>query len=289
MNYCNTLLALVVASTCLTATRSFAPANTARLNTNKHISYTAASSNRIPTTISACFLEYRERTSTTATAFSWSRRESASTALRRLRRLAVSAVATATSTAQADDDTFDANIPPGRELASDERRINDFEKWCAGVGFKGVTSLSHADFAGLRGLMTKDAVGPWRPVATIPTSLLLLEEYAASTPDGATPNPPVPLSAEAWKRCPWWVRLGVRLLDEKAAGEGSRLREYIGILPEPRGTGTPLNWSAEQLERVYYPRLLSQVSLQRRLFKGTLRMTRGGLCCLKTIKPCCRQ
>ncbi|CAM9951410.1 unnamed protein product, partial [Hapterophycus canaliculatus] len=80
--------------------------------------------------------------------------------------------------------------------------------------------------------------------------------------------PPAPLSVEAWQSCPWWVRLGVRLLNEIAAEESSRLKEYIGMLPPPGETGTLVNWSAEQLDRLHYPRLLSQVKLQRRLFKG---------------------
>lgn len=275
MNHCNALLALVVASTYLTAGRSFAPANAARLST-KHASYTTASSNRNPTTERGYFLEYRDRTPTTAATFSWSRRESESIALRR-RLLAVSA--TGTSAVKAEDDTFEVEIPAGRELAPDEGRVKSFEDWCTVVGCKGVARLSHADFEGLRGLMTKDAVGPWQPVATIPTSLLL-EECAEFSPEGEAPTPPAPLSGEAWKQCPWWIRLGVRLLEEKATGGEYRLREYVGILPEAGGTGTPLNWSAEQLERVYYPYLRSQVSVQRRLFQGTVRVTRvaGGGC-----------
>lgn len=75
---------------------------------------------------------------------------------------------------------------------------------------------------------------------------------------------------QAWHRCPWWVRLGVRLLKEKSAAQESKLHEYVGMLPSPGETGTPMNWSVEQLDRLHYPRLLSQVKLQRRLFKGVV-------------------
>ncbi|CAM9585968.1 unnamed protein product [Ectocarpus fasciculatus] len=134
--------------------------------------------------------------------------------------------------------------------------------------------------------MTKDAVPPWQPIATVPESLFLQEDFlfvpcspaaaaAAAADEGAATvrtkkplPPPPPLSVEAWQRCPWWVRLGVRLLEERAAGEGSRLREYVEMLPRPGETGAPVNWSPEQLDRLHYPRLLSQIRLQRRLFEG---------------------
>lgn len=176
---------------------------------------------------------------------------------------------------------------PGCELAPRQPAVQAFEAWAVSAGCRGNSaSLSHADFEGLRGLMTKVGVEPWQPIATVPASLFLQENLlcSSSPPSGAAapplqtspqqqqllPHPPAPLSVEAWQRCPWWVRLGVRLLKEKSAGEDSRLKEYVGMLPSPGETGTPMNWSAEQLGRLHYPRLLSQVKLQRRLFKGVV-------------------
>ncbi|CAN0004420.1 unnamed protein product, partial [Ectocarpus fasciculatus] len=179
--------------------------------------------------------------------------------------------------------------PAGSERAPHEPAVEAFEAWTARAGCRGSSgSLSHADFDGLRGLMTKDAVPPWQPIATVPESLFLQEDFlfvpcspaaaaaaAAAADEGAATvrtkkplPPPPPLSVEAWQRCPWWVRLGVRLLEERAAGEGSRLREYVEMLPRPGETGAPVNWSPEQLDRLHYPRLLSQIRLQRRLFEG---------------------
>ncbi|CAM9645621.1 unnamed protein product [Scytosiphon promiscuus] len=175
--------------------------------------------------------------------------------------------------------------PAGSERAPHEPAVQAFETWTASAGYGGRSaSLSHADFDGLRGVMTKAAIGPWEPIVTVPVSTILQEEllYAPSLPGDTTATadpgaaaaaapplpPPVPLSVEAWQRCPWWVRLGVRLLNEIAAGEGASLQEYVGMLPSAGETGTLVNWSAEQLDRLYYPRLLSQVKLQRRLFKG---------------------
>lgn len=160
---------------------------------------------------------------------------------------------------------------PGSERSPREPAVQAFEEWAELAGFRGSSaSLSHADFDGLRGIMTKAALKPWQPIATVPASLLsLLREDLLASSSSAVP-PPAPLSAEAWRRCPWWVRLGVRLLSESVAGERSRLKEYVRMLPAPGETGTPANWSPEQLERLHYPRLLSQVKLQRRLFEGVI-------------------
>lgn len=165
---------------------------------------------------------------------------------------------------------FEPEISPGRALAQHEPRIQAFEAWAASTGCKGgSTNLLHADFAGLRGLMTEGAVKPWQAVATVPAALFLEEFDSAATAMASTSLPPPgPISPEAWRQCPWWVRLGVRLLIEKNAGEESRFSEYIGILPSQGATGAPINWSAEQLGRLHYPRLLSQIKLQRRLFNG---------------------
>lgn len=155
--------------------------------------------------------------------------------------------------------------PPGGALGPHDPRIQTFEDWTKQQGFRG--SLEHADFEDLRGLMARDGVDPWKPIVTVPASLLLLQEYSVVTRRSTSFPPPEPLSIDVWQRCPWWVRLGVRLLKEKCAGEDSKLREYIGILPKEGGNGLPLNWSAEQLKRLHYPHLLSQVALQRRLIK----------------------
>lgn len=170
---------------------------------------------------------------------------------------------------------------PGCEQAPHDPAVRAFEAWAALVGCRGDSvSLSHADFDGLRGIMTKVSLKPWQPIATVPVSLFLQEDLlssssvdAAAAADSPQLPPPAPLSVEAWQRCPWWVRLGVRLLNESVAGNSSRLKEYVRMLPAPGETGTPMHWSASQLERLHYPRLLSQVKLQRRLFEGVIMWT----------------
>lgn len=189
----------------------------------------------------------------------------------RRRSLGTVASSTSATAVESDDTRSEYEGSPGRSLAPHEPRIRDFEEWATKAGCRGKSvdhavdqALTHADFEGLRGLMTKDTVEPWKPLATVPAPLLL-EEFASGS---ASMCPPAPLSVKAWQGCPWWVRLGVRLLAEMTAGEDSRLRQYVQILPEKGGFGTPLSWPVEHLERLHYPRLLSQVKLQKRLFRG---------------------
>lgn len=214
----------------------------------------------------------------------------------KLQHLPVVASAVQAAEGNADNGTtspsYDRERSPGRPLAPHDPEIQRFEEWAKQAGFgAGSTDagrasastgedraprLLHADFEGLRGLMAEDAVAPWQPLATLPMSFALTEfaSLAGSSTTTPTPPPPGPLSVEAWSRCPWWVRLGVQLLKEKTGGAGSRLSCYMDILPAAGGglggLDTPLHWSDEQLDRVYYPRLLTQVAVQRRLFAGRL-------------------
>ncbi|CAM9752935.1 unnamed protein product [Discosporangium mesarthrocarpum] len=158
---------------------------------------------------------------------------------------------------------FGLEETPGRALAAEEPKLAAFENWADHKGLKRA-GLVHADFGGLRGLMTEGSIKPWETLASIPLSDTLVEEAIPLNP--ACPPPPEGLSAESWQCFPWWVRLGVRLLKEWADGDESRLAPYVGILPRRGTQGTPLHWSAEQLGRLHYPYLLTQVSLQRRLF-----------------------
>lgn len=209
--------------------------------------------------------ETRRPTAATAASSPWGHQPSPCNARQRLQVLSMTATKT-----EVGDVAFEPEISPGRALAQHEPRVQAFEAWAARTGCKGDNSnLLHADFEGLRGLVTEGAVKPWQAVATVPASLLLEEfDSAAMAVASTSLPPPGPISPEAWQRCPWWVRLGVRLLIENNAGEESRFSEYIGILPSQGATGVPINWSTEQLDRLHYPRLLSQIKLQRRLFNG---------------------
>lgn len=203
--------------------------------------------------------------------------------------IAASAIAAGVDCSTEDMTSFEPERSTGRVLAPHDAQVRRFEEWAATVTSNthggchdearedvaksdrgsNKARLLHADFDGLRGLMTEGPVRPWQTIATLPMSAALQEFLV---PDTSKFPPPEPLSIDAWERCPWWVRLGVRLLKEKALGERSGLRDYVGLLlPKQdtgKGMGTPSNWSTEQLERLYYPRLLSLVAVQRRLFDG---------------------
>ena len=184
----------------------------------------------------------------------------------------------------------EAACAAGSERSPHEPAVRAFEDWAVLAGCRGGSaSLSHADFDGLRGIMAKAALRPWQPIVTVPPSLFLQEDLLASSASSAS-SAPAPLSAGTWQRCPWWVRLGVRLLNESVAGESSLLKEYVRMLPAPGETGTPLNWSPDQLKRLHYPRLLSQVKLQRRLFEGVDHVEQGGgwgPAMVDVLRTCC--
>lgn len=255
MSYLVTLLSLFIV---MLTTSGFAPScSTSRL---KHTTF-----KQDRATIN---IHTRTRSCNPAASSAWVNQREAPSSRRQLRVLA----APATTTVDAEGLDYVPEIFPGRSLAPEEPLVRAFEEWMPRAGCKGDASLSHADFEGLRGLLTKNAVDPWKPFVTVPASLFLLEFATLVSAGASALPPPAPLTSEAWNRCPWWVRLGVRLLKENAAGEDSRLKEYIGILPEKGAMGTPLHWSAEQLDRLHYPRLVSQVAVQRRVFKGACQL-----------------
>lgn len=190
------------------------------------------------------------------------------------RQQLLAATATADEAVDMEDITpYEPEASPGRALAPLDSHVQRFEEWLTlidrgkrgGISGELENRLSHADFDGLRGVMTVGPLRPWAPLITLPISSALQEYVLPNNPDSLPP--PEPLSIEAWERCPWWVRLGVRLLNEKTLGEASNLASYVGILSTE---GTPLNWTEEQLVRLHYPRLLSQIAVQQRLFRGTL-------------------
>lgn len=181
---------------------------------------------------------------------------------------------------EVEDVTYDPGSS-ARLLSGDNDHVRLFEEWAKQVGCGGAAALSHADFEGLRGLVANTNIRQWKRLASIPMSQVITEfalSFRLSSP------PPEPISAEAWKLCPWWVRLGVRLLEEKKAGHAARFKEYLGILPKTGEFDTPLNWSQEQLMRVHYPRLRAQVALQRRLFRGDVTLLVSPA---ETIITCC--
>lgn len=281
-SYLNPIAAFVVTTgRHLLSTTSVAPSAT-RQRVHHHDAATSSSQLRpelrVSTSIPYHFHTYRSD-------YTWRRQVH--------RQQLLAATATADGAVVMEDTTpYEQEISLGHALAPLDSHVQRFEEWltrinseradCAdeGGGANGEAKirLLHADFNGLRGVMTVGPVRPWEPLVTLPMSSALQEYVMPDNPKSLPP--PEPLSVQAWERCPWWVRLGVRLLKEKTLGEASSLASYVGILSKEV---TPLNWTAEQLERLYYPRLLSQVAVQQRLFRGTL-----GACVRRTDWVCPR-
>jgi hypothetical protein len=134
------------------------------------------------------------------------------------------------------------------------------EAWGVGCGIQ-FDALKHAHIDGLRGVVTTKQMEASEPLVVLPASLMLSEEL---TTDSA---PPDSLNAALWPQLPWFVRLAVRLLLERAAGETSLWQAYVDFLPKSEEISTPLHWATETVDLLYYQHLASQVRAQRRLFR----------------------
>eukprot|EP00953_Heterococcus_sp_UTEX-ZZ885_P000455 768-Heterococcus_DN1.PRE.2 len=134
------------------------------------------------------------------------------------------------------------------------------EAWGVGCGIE-FDALKHAHIDGLRGVVTTKQIEASEPLVVLPASLMLSEEL---TTDSA---PPDPLTAALWSQLPWYVRLAVRLLIERSAGETSLWQAYVDFLPKLAEISTPLHWATDTVDLLYYQHLASQVRAQRRLFR----------------------
>lgn len=71
---------------------------------------------------------------------------------------------------------------------------------------------------------------------------------------------PAFVKPEFWantKACPWFVKMGLLVLQEKRAGSASRLAPYIDQLPEK--FDLPVLWDDAKLQQLQYPHLIHQV------------------------------
>jgi hypothetical protein len=134
------------------------------------------------------------------------------------------------------------------------------EAWGVGRGIQ-FAALKHAHIDGLRGIVCTRQIEAAEPLVVLPVTLMLSEQRAA------TSAPPDPLTAALWSQLPWYVRLAVRLLIERFAGERSPWQAYVDFLPKPEEISTPLHWATDTVDLFYYQHLAAQVRAQRRLFR----------------------
>ncbi|CAN0178167.1 unnamed protein product, partial [Phaeothamnion confervicola] len=124
-----------------------------------------------------------------------------------------------------------------------------FEAWARSEGIS-FADLAQADFAGLRGLTASRPIAAGEALVTVPRHLLLSALLMAPPPPptttavtsanvadgsgasvgGVSPRPP-PVPPAIWAAAPWWVRLALLLLWERARGAASLWAPYIEYLP----------------------------------------------------------
>jgi hypothetical protein len=118
----------------------------------------------------------------------------------------------------------------------------------AGVAFD---RLRPAAYGGLRGLAAA------APIKTDDLILSVPRAAALTLPPRQRCPCPEYVTAEFWDVAPWFARLGVRLLAERAKGGASRLQRYLQQLP--KDVDTPVTWSDERLQQLQYPYLIQKV------------------------------
>eukprot|EP00210_Caulerpa_lentillifera_P005914 g5654.t1 len=107
---------------------------------------------------------------------------------------------------------------------------------------------------GIRGMGATEALSRDELVVQLPRKAVLEVD--------ATTQPPRNCPEYVWKSQPWFVKLALRLLDEKAKGLESDFSGYISNLPS--NIDLPLFWTEEELSFVEYPSLIRSVQQQKK-------------------------
>ncbi|GBF88574.1 hypothetical protein Rsub_01289 [Raphidocelis subcapitata] len=128
-----------------------------------------------------------------------------------------------------------------------------FLAWARGAGAS-FERLRPASFAGLRGLAAAAPIKADDLILSVPrgAAITLPPKQRCPCPEFVTPA--------FWDAAPWFVRLGVRLLAERAKGPSSGLAPYLQQLP--KAVDTPVSWSGERLQQLQYPYLIQKVTEQ---------------------------
>jgi hypothetical protein len=108
---------------------------------------------------------------------------------------------------------------------------------------------------GGRGVITTFPVAAGAALVSVPPRLAL---SSAGAPPTALP----PAGAAAWASpdCPWYARLAVRLLLERAAGAASPLAPFVAALPrDAAAVGLPAAWAPPEVTQLQVPSLIRQV------------------------------
>jgi hypothetical protein len=65
------------------------------------------------------------------------------------------------------------------------------------------------------------------------------------------------VTSQYWESSPWFVKLAVRLLNEKRQGSQSKMQKYLQQLP--KRVDVPVLWKQELVQQLQYPQLIHKV------------------------------
>jgi hypothetical protein len=140
--------------------------------------------------------------------------------------------------------------PPAAPAASD-----DYLAWAAGAGIAS-PKVTQAYFGDLRGAKALQPVAAGEALITVPRAAALVVEPRGSRcpcPDFVAPS--------YWKEAPWYAKMAVLVLAERARGRASLVWGYIEQLPE--SIDTPVRWEAGEVAELQCPPLEREIAAQR--------------------------
>ncbi|CAM9339552.1 unnamed protein product [Chrysoparadoxa australica] len=115
--------------------------------------------------------------------------------------------------------------------------------------------VSPGKFEGVRGVGANAGISPNEEFITVEAANCIITTTDQICPLEAVDN-------GFWRTAPWYVRLGLLLIDTMKQGEASHLSGWVKELPQK--FSTPLHWDSETLEYCQYPWLAENVAAQGR-------------------------
>ncbi|CAD7703203.1 unnamed protein product [Ostreobium quekettii] len=145
----------------------------------------------------------------------------------------------------------------GTPVPLDDPKARAFSDWAASSGVK-LPKLSLATFEGVRGMMATADIAVDDATASVPRGAVIALEPRAKRPEWC--------AEEVWRDAPWFVRLALMLLREKALGAESAVWGYVASLPD--AIDTPICWSPEEVAMMQYPPMAEAVREQEAQWDG---------------------
>jgi len=121
----------------------------------------------------------------------------------------------------------------------------------------------------MRGMAAAAEIKPDDIVVSVPrqSAITLPPKSKCPCPDFVSP--------QYWESSPWFVKLAVRLLNEKRLGSQSSMQKYIQQLP--KRVDVPVLWKQELVQQLQYPQLIHKVTQQQQEWEGLYASFQAGL------------